>query len=298
MSRRLCAVLLAAGEGRRLRPLTEVLPKALCPVGNVALLDRALDSVARLGLAGPDDVAVNAWHLADAIVAHIASTPAGGRPRAHVGVETGPVPLGSAGGVAALREWINGRDVLAVNADAYLAGGDLAELMGDDGDHHGADNSADDSGAVRMLGVPAGDRPREFGPHRFAGLSLIPWRFIAPLPVEPTDLVRAVWRPAEAVSALRVVEYHGLYLDCGTPADYLAANLDAAARTGVDGSLIATGADVTGHVHDTVIGAGARVAGWVERTVVWPGVAVAADERLTDAIRYAGADGTPRTQHA
>ena len=53
----LCAVVLAAGEGRRLRPLTELLPKALCPVGNVALLDHALR---RVGGLGPGDVAVNA----------------------------------------------------------------------------------------------------------------------------------------------------------------------------------------------------------------------------------------------
>ena len=41
----LCAVILAAGVGARLRPLTDIRPKALCPVGNVPLLDRALDSV-------------------------------------------------------------------------------------------------------------------------------------------------------------------------------------------------------------------------------------------------------------
>ncbi|HEU4350181.1 MAG TPA: sugar phosphate nucleotidyltransferase, partial [Actinoplanes sp.] len=49
-----CAVILAAGEGRRLRPLTERLPKALCPVGNLPLLDHALRRVDGL------DVAVNA----------------------------------------------------------------------------------------------------------------------------------------------------------------------------------------------------------------------------------------------
>ncbi|MDT5037575.1 MAG: N-acetyl-alpha-D-muramate 1-phosphate uridylyltransferase, partial [Micromonosporaceae bacterium] len=56
------AVVLAAGEGRRLRPLTGIRPKALCPVGNVTLLDRALARIAGLGLAGPAAVAVNACH--------------------------------------------------------------------------------------------------------------------------------------------------------------------------------------------------------------------------------------------
>ena len=57
---RCCVVVLAAGEGQRLRPLTDVLPKALCPVGNVALLDRALTRIGGLGLSGGSQVAVNA----------------------------------------------------------------------------------------------------------------------------------------------------------------------------------------------------------------------------------------------
>jgi hypothetical protein len=64
----ICAVVLAAGEGRRLRPLTRDTPKALCPVGNVPLLERALAAVASLGFVGPDVVAVNAWYRADQIV--------------------------------------------------------------------------------------------------------------------------------------------------------------------------------------------------------------------------------------
>src|SRR5262245_37547251 len=98
----LCAVVLAAGEGVRLRPLTADIPKALCPIGNVPLLDRAVAMVASLGFAGHQTVAVNAWSHASQIVAHV-----GGR--AHVSVEHGPRPLGSAGGLGALRPWIADR---------------------------------------------------------------------------------------------------------------------------------------------------------------------------------------------
>ena len=107
-----CAVILAAGEGRRLRPLTDLLPKALCPVGNVALLDQALARLSGLGLAGPGTVAVNACYLADQVVAHVGD-------RAHLSVEPDG-PLGTAGGVARLRDWINGRGLLVGNADGYL----------------------------------------------------------------------------------------------------------------------------------------------------------------------------------
>ena len=109
----ICAVILAAGVGRRLRPLTEHRPKALCPVGNVPLLDRALHRVAALGFGDPTTVAVNACYLGDQVVRHVGD-------RAWLSVEPGE-PLGTSGGIARLRDWIAGRGVLVGNADAYLA---------------------------------------------------------------------------------------------------------------------------------------------------------------------------------
>ncbi|MEU7869789.1 sugar phosphate nucleotidyltransferase [Dactylosporangium sp. NPDC049140] len=262
MSADVCAVVLAAGEGRRLRPLTEHLPKALCPVGNVPLLDRALERVRYHGL----DTAVNACYLGHLVAAHVGD-------RAHLSVEPGD-PLGTAGGLGLLRDWIGGRGVLVGNADAYLAteglapGADIAALLENwDGE------------TARLLGVPG--PPREFGGHRFAGFSLLPWDLVKDLEPEPSDLVRLAWRPAERQGRLEVVEYPGTYLDTGTPADYLAANLHAVHQK----ELVAEDAVVTGALDGAVIGAGAHVAGRVHRGVVWPGGVVAAGETLTDAIR-------------
>jgi N-acetyl-alpha-D-muramate 1-phosphate uridylyltransferase len=267
------ALVLAAGKGRRLRPLTGLVPKALCPVGNVPLLDLALGRLDRLRLAGPDRVAVNAWYLAEQVVAAV-----GGR--AYLSVEPGTHPLGTAGAVGYLRDWVTGRGLLVANADAYLAGGDLGALL-DGWDGH----------RTRLLGVPVGtDRVAEFGRYRFAGASLLPWHRVARLhPVdEPTDLVREVWRPAEAAGELVVIEYGGMYLDTGTPRSYLAANLHAAGSAR-GGSLVAPGAVVTGVVTRSVVGAGAVVAGSVTRAVVWPGGAVTPGEHLVDAVRYGDA---------
>ena len=61
------AVVLAAGRGTRLRPLTDLRPKPLCPVDNVALLDRNLTAARAVA----DAVAVNAFHLAEQVVAHV-----------------------------------------------------------------------------------------------------------------------------------------------------------------------------------------------------------------------------------
>jgi NDP-sugar pyrophosphorylase family protein len=255
-----CALILAAGEGTRLRPLTTILPKALCPVGNVALLDRALTRVEALGLHGPAELAVNAAYLAEQVVEHVGT-------RAHLSVEPDG-PLGTSGGVGNLRDWIDGRGVLVGNADAYLSdparepGKDIAALLDDwDGD------------TVRMLTVePAPGQSGEFGGRRFAGFTLLPWRYVKDLTPAFSDLVRTVWRPAEAAGDLTLIPYEGSYVDTGTPADYLRANLHAAA----------------GRTDPT-----ATVAGTITRSVIWPGAEVTAGETLTDAIR-AGTDMTVR----
>ena len=262
-----CAVILAAGEGQRLRPLTEAMPKALCPVGNVPLLDRALARVAALGL----PTAVNAAYLADRIVAHVGD-------RAHLSVE--PAPLGTSGGVARLRSWIDGRAVLVGNADAYLAdprrspGKDIAAIL---------DGWSGETVRLLTKPVPPGGTGG-FSGRRFAGFSLLPWRYVRDLPEGHGELVRTAWRPAEAAGELELIPYDGAYIDTGTPADYLRANLHAANGH----TLIDPTAEITGSVSDSVIGPHARVHGHATRVVLWAGAEIAAGEHLTDAIRAPG----------
>lgn len=256
----LCAVVLAAGAGTRLRPLTDLRPKALCPVGNVTLLDRTLDRLAALGFSGPSVVAVNAHRHASQIVAAVGE-------RAHLSVES-PEALGTAGAIARLRDWIAGRDVLVCNADAYLAGGDVEPLL-----------RGWSGGAPRLLAVRAPDR--DFVDRRFAGMSLLPWATAASLRAEPTGLYEVVWRAAHARGELEFAYYDGTFIDCGRPADYLAANLHA---TG-GGNIVDPSATVTGAVKQGVVGAGATVAGDVCRAVVWPDAVVHAGEVLSDAVR-------------
>ena len=62
------AMILAAGAGSRLAPLTDNLPKALVPFQGQALLDIV---VGRLKYAGFDDITINVHHFADQIIDHI-----------------------------------------------------------------------------------------------------------------------------------------------------------------------------------------------------------------------------------
>jgi mannose-1-phosphate guanylyltransferase len=116
------AVLLAAGLGTRLRPLTDATPKCLVRIGDRTLLDIWLESLGELGV---DEVLVNTHHLAGQVAAHIASRVAG-PPVRLLHEET---LRGSAGTLRAAREVLaDGPTFLAVNAD-NLTDYDLALLV-------------------------------------------------------------------------------------------------------------------------------------------------------------------------
>src|SRR5690554_6687767 len=103
MADSLAALVLAAGAGTRMAPLTRLRPKPLCPVDGVALVDHGIDRVAAVA----DRVAVNVHHGRDLMLTHLGD-------RVHASIEeTGG--LGTAGGVAALAPWVDGDDLLVVN---------------------------------------------------------------------------------------------------------------------------------------------------------------------------------------
>ena len=61
-------MILAAGRGERMRPLTDALPKPMIPVGGRSMLDRSMD---RLAAHGVRTIVVNVHHLGEQIAAHL-----------------------------------------------------------------------------------------------------------------------------------------------------------------------------------------------------------------------------------
>ncbi len=238
MSDILAGLVLAAGAGTRLAPLTRWRPKPLCPVGGVPLVDLAIDRVRAV----TDDVAVNVHHGREALLTHL-----GGR--VHVSVEQEQA-LGTAGAVGALRSWLDGRAVVVVNADAWCTGGLDTLLDGWDG------------ASLRVL-VPGGG---SLGPGALVAGAVLPGPTAAAVPAEPAGLYEAVWRQAVADDRLVTVAHDGPFVDCGTPAAYLAANLAASGGA-------------------SVIDPAAVVEGRVERCVLWEQAVVRAGEDLVDAVR-------------
>jgi MurNAc alpha-1-phosphate uridylyltransferase len=227
----LAAVVLAAGEGRRLRPLTYLVPKPLCPILDTTLLDLALDRVAHHVTAGA--VAVNAHHLAQQVIAHVGT-------RAHVSLER-PEALGTAGAIGALREWLAGRDVLIANGDVcFEAEPDLAGFV-----------AAWDRQRPRLLVVHDPTRSDFDGGWRFAGVSLLPRRIAATIAATPSGLYETIWRRMD----VDLVPTQARYVDCADPPAYLAANL---LLSGGD-SVVGKGARVEGSIERCVVWPGAVV---------------------------------------
>lgn len=239
MADSLAALVLGAGSGTRLRPLTGLRPKVLCPIDGVPLVDLALDRVRAL----VRDVAVNARYGVEQLVAHLDG-------RAYVSDERAyPEELGTAGAIAALRDWLDGRAVLATNGDTWTDV-DLAPLVdGWDGER------------VRVL-VHDG----ELGPGARIVASLVPAADVKRLPATPLGLSNGLWWPARDEGRLESVTGDGQFVSCDRPVDYLRAN------------LLASGGR-------SVVGEGAVVDGRIERCVLWPGARVRAGEVLVDAVR-------------
>lgn len=238
----LAALVLAAGAGTRLRPLTLLRPKPLCPVNNVPLVDHALERARAV----TDSIAVNVHHGRAPLEAHLAG-------RVHFSFEEREA-LGTAGAVGHLRDWIDGRSVLVVNGDSWQDASLTVLTEGWDGDR------------VRLLVIEDPERADFEGRWRFAGASLMPWEDARTLEARPSGLYEVLWGEALETGRVELVASEGAFFDCGTPSEYLAANLYASRG-------------------ENVIGAGADVAGRLERCVVWPFGIVGAEESLRECIR-------------
>ena len=106
------AMLLAAGRGERLRPLTDRMPKPLIPVRGKPLIAWHLE---RLAASGCKEVVTNVSHLADQLVKYLD----GSRFGLHISVSREAEPLETAGGIAQALPLLGNAPFLLVNGDIY-----------------------------------------------------------------------------------------------------------------------------------------------------------------------------------
>ena len=115
------AMVLAAGLGTRLKPVTDTLPKPLVQVDNRALIDHALD---RLEAVGVGEVVVNIHYLAEQLQAHLS-----GRKSPVLQISHEDDLLDTGGGIAKALPLLGDDPFLAVNADAFWLNGPYDALQ-------------------------------------------------------------------------------------------------------------------------------------------------------------------------
>ncbi|WP_234187694.1 nucleotidyltransferase family protein [Shinella sp. NM-101] len=109
------AMVLAAGLGTRLRPVTDTMPKPLVPIAGKPMIDYGLDALAE---AGVKRAVVNVHHFADQMRAHLAGRAA---PQIVLSDETDRL-MNSGGGLARGLKLLGREPVLVMNADLFWIG--------------------------------------------------------------------------------------------------------------------------------------------------------------------------------
>ena len=105
------AMILAAGLGTRLRPLTLNTPKALMPVGNVPIIDRIIEYLKTYGIS---ELVVNAHHHYEQIAEHLNS---GRHFGINIDVRVEPNILGTGGGIKNTEDFWDKAPFIVINGD-------------------------------------------------------------------------------------------------------------------------------------------------------------------------------------
>ncbi|MFH0925267.1 MAG: NDP-sugar synthase [bacterium] len=116
------AMILAAGYGTRLRPLTENMPKAIIPVANTPLIKYNLLLLKKYGI---EEVIINIHYLSDLIKGLLGD---GSNLEMKISYSYEPEILGTAGGIKKVEDFLKGESFLVINSD-ILVDIDLQEVI-------------------------------------------------------------------------------------------------------------------------------------------------------------------------
>ncbi|MBD3646802.1 MAG: nucleotidyltransferase family protein [Pseudomonadales bacterium] len=210
------AMILAAGEGRRMRPLTDDVPKALLPLDGKPMIEWVIE---RLAGSGVLDLVINLHHHGDKIEQHLED---GRRLGVTIEYVKEPELLETGGGILNALSLLGDAPFLVVSADAFtdfnftrLNGKPLDGALGhlvmvDNPPHHPAgDFAVDPSGRLSLQGERL----------TYAGISLLaPALFAGAAPGRFP--LRDLLLPAIEAGKLAGEHFRGQWIDVGTPERY------------------------------------------------------------------------------
>ena len=218
------AMVLAAGLGLRMRPLTLTRPKPLIEVGGRSMLDHALD---RLATAGIGEAVVNAHHLAEQIEAHLQARQ--GAPRTRLSLETELLETG--GGVKKALAMLGSHPFFVINADILWLDGPTPALqrLKDAWDPARMDALLLLTPTVSAVGYdgrgdfhmdPYGRLARrsadDVAPFVFSGVHITKPELFADTP-DGAFSNNLIWNRAEAAGRLYGLRHDGAWFHVGTP---------------------------------------------------------------------------------
>ncbi|MDZ7695801.1 MAG: NDP-sugar synthase [Deltaproteobacteria bacterium] len=281
-------MILAAGFGMRLEPLTSYLPKPLVPVGNRAVIDRSIDYLKAHGI---DEIVVNAHRHAEKLKAHLD----GGDPfKLKVQVRVEPEILGTGGGIRNTLDFWDDNPFVVINGDiltdidltrvyeTHIAQGNRVTLILHD---YAPFNQVrvDKEMNIREISVDPGP-----GKLAFTGIHIIDPAVLGRIPggvfFDILECYRSLIKDGGRIKGYLSAGHY--WRDIGSFNHYLLANQEAAGR---ERFLVGMGCRVssTAQLHDWAVIGDRSVLGEradVARSVLWRGVRVHPAVRVVDSV--------------
>lgn len=313
------AVILAAGLGRRMRPLTDKTAKPALPVLNEPLIVRTLRELKR---AGVSEVMINLHHRPETIRAAI--------PHGDLGLKIKysreTAILGTGGALRKVRGWVGRDPLFVVNGDVifdfdlktmisiHRKTAALATLALKPNLNQTKYKPVITDRAGRILSIRGLPRNRKGAVSLFASVHIIEPVILERLPAGPSDTVGDLYIPLLREGAhLQGVRQAGVWHDLGQPSGYLKAQTRLLAARGGKRSVVIDASVRVGkgaRIERSVVGAGCVIepSARIEGSVIWDGALVKSGASLKNCIvmsgtevlkgRYCGLILGPRTRVA
>jgi len=281
------AMILAAGFGTRLRPLTDKKPKALMPVVNRPIIARNIEYLKTHGVTR---IVVNLHHHYRQVLEYLDEGRPFGLP---LEARIEPEILGTGGGIKNTADFWDDEPFIVINTDiltdinltaayeAHKASGALATLILHDREPF---NQVEIDSRQRLTDIA---RQNISGRFAFTGLHIMEPEFLSYIPDGVfSDVIDSYRRLFHSERSIRAYFSEGHYWrDVGNVESYIEANMELADQA------VSIGADCRVHpsvrIEDwAVIGDGCRLEKGVEvrRSILWEGVRIKAGRKVVDSI--------------
>jgi NDP-sugar pyrophosphorylase family protein len=231
------AMILAAGFGTRLRPLTNTVPKPMVPIMNRPILEHTIHLLRTHGI---QDIAINLHHLPEIIQDHFGDGKDFGV-NLHWSYE--PEILGTAGGIKKAQEFLDGEAFLVINSDVVTdcdlskvisfhkaKGSDLTLVVrqGDSPEQCDPIEVDDNDRIVHMVGTSAKNKPDDTTRILFTGIQVMEPEIFDRIPENKFYGTTTDVFPGMLEDELPLFAYwhHGYWKDVGTIQSYLDVHKD------------------------------------------------------------------------